>query len=339
MAKCKGPDTTPASIFQPPANYPVEPSRQDSWILAKRGPRNAIDPRRAYATLMEEEPGDSGRPVSVATIFLSNRECPWRCLMCDLWRNTLTEPVPPGAISEQIARELPRFGAARWIKLYNAGSFFDPKAIPPEDHADVARLLSGFDRVIVESHPALCGDACLEFRSRLEGSLEVALGLETVHPDVLPRLNKRMTLESFRRAAGYLVGNGIAVRAFVLVGLPFVAPEEAVEWACRSAAFAFECGARVVSLIPTRPGNGALEALQERGEFTPPDLSALEKALAGGLALSRGRVLADPWDLEKFSRCRSCFPERVSRLRAMNLAQRDLPRVSCAECGDRGPRL
>ena len=317
------------------SGYPLEPSRQDSWILARRGPRNALDPRRAYATLMEEEPEDSGGPVSVATIFLSNRECPWRCLMCDLWRNTLSEAVPPGAIPEQIARELPRLTPARWIKLYNAGSFFDPKAIPPEDHAPVARLLSGFERVIVESHPALCGKSCLEFRDRLEGSLEVALGLETVHPDVLPLLNKRMTLEGFRRAARFLGENGIGVRAFVLVGLPFVAPEEAVEWACRSAEFAFECGARVVSLIPTRPGNGALDALQERGEFTPPDLSDLEDALARGLALGRGRVLADLWDLEKFSRCPACFAARATRLRAMNLIQRDLPSVSCGACGTR----
>lgn len=321
------------------SGYPLEPSRQDSWILARRGPRNALDPRRAYAILMEEEPGDSGRPVSVATIFLANRECPWRCLMCDLWRNTLAEPVPPGAIPEQIARELPHLGPARWIKLYNAGSFFDPKAIPPEDHAPVARLLSGFERVIVESHPALCGRSCLEFRDRLEGSLEVALGLETVHPDVLPRLNKRMTLESFRRAARFLEENGIGVRAFVLVGLPFVAPEEAVVWACRSAAFAFECGVRVVSLIPTRPGNGSLDALQESGEFTPPDLSALEEALdrglalARGLAFSRGQVLADLWDLERFSCCGACFAARASRLRTMNLTQRDVPRISCAECG------
>jgi radical SAM enzyme (TIGR01210 family) len=324
------------------SGYPLEPSRQDSWILSRRGSRNVLDPRRAYATLIEEEPDDTGRPVSVATIFLSNRECPWRCLMCDLWRNTLPGPVPPGAIPEQIARELSRLAPARWIKLYNAGSFFDPKAIPPEDHAPVARLLSRFGRVIVESHPALCGETCLEFRDRVEGSLEVALGLETVHPDVLPRLNKRMTLESFRMAARFLDENRIGVRAFVLVGLPFVAPEEAVPWACRSVAFAFECGARVVSLIPTRTGNGALDALQERGEFTPPDLTALEEALAQGLAVSRGlalargRVLADLWDLEKFSRCGACFAARASRLRTMNLIQRDLPRVSCAECGARG---
>jgi radical SAM enzyme (TIGR01210 family) len=280
----------------------------------------------------EEEPDGAGGTVSVSTIFLTNRECPWRCLMCDLWRNTLAEAVPAGTIPEQVRAALARLPPARWAKLYNAGSFFDPKAIPREDHRSIARLLSGFERVIVESHPALCGDPTLQFRDLLGGSLEVALGLETIHPEVLPRLNKRMTLEDFRRAAVFLREAGISVRAFVLVGLPFIDPREAVDWALRSAEFAFDCGAAVVSLIPTRSGNGAMDALEERGDFSPPDLAALEEAAASALALGRGRVLADVWDLERFSRCGVCFAPRRRRLHAMNLSQAVPPPVSCPEC-------
>ena len=253
--------------------------------------------------------------------------------MCDLWRNTLAQSVPAGAIPGQIREALARLPPARWAKLYNAGSFFDPNAIPREEHRAIAPLLSGFERVIVESHPALCGEPTLRFRDLLDGSLEVALGLETIHPDVLPRLNKRMTLEDFRRASAFLREAGISVRAFVLVGLPFVAPREAAAWALRSAAFAFDCGAEVVSLIPTRAGNGAMDALEERGDFSPPDLAALEASAASALALGRGRVLADVWDLERFRRCGACFAPRASRLRAMNLSQAVPPPVSCPECG------
>ena len=246
------------------ASYPALPAERDRWILERRGPRNRLDPRRPYAQLSEVEPDDAGEPVSVSAIFLTNRECPWRCLMCDLWRNTLAEPVEPGAIPEQIRFALSGLPAARWVKLYNAGSFFDPRAIPREDYAPVARLLSGFERVIVESHPVLVGDACLELRDALDGALEVAMGLETAHPEVLARLNKGMTLERFRRAAEFLSPEGISLRAFVLVGLPFLSEEESLDWACRSVEFAFDCGASVVSLIPTRAGNGALDALSER---------------------------------------------------------------------------
>jgi radical SAM enzyme (TIGR01210 family) len=315
------------------AAYPRAAAERDRWILDRRGQRNALDPRRAYAALTEDEPDGSSGTVSVSTIFLTNRECPWRCLMCDLWRNTLGESVPAGAIPEQIRAALERLPPARWAKLYNAGSFFDPKAIPREDHRSIARLLSGFERVIVESHPALCGEPTVQFRDLLDGPLEVALGLETIHSEVLPRLNKRMALEDFRRAAAFLREAGISLRVFVLVGLPFIDPREAVDWALRSAEFAFDCGAAVVSLIPTRSGNGAMDALEADGDFSPPDLAALEEAAASGLALHRGRVLADVWDLERFSRCAACFAPRANRLRAMNIGQAVLPPVSCSECG------
>ena len=86
------------------------------------------------------------------------------------------------------------------VKLYNAGSFFDPKAIPPEDYAEIAAAVSGFGRVVVESHPALIGERCLTLKKLLNSCLEVAIGLETVHAAVLQKLNKRFTVASFRRS-------------------------------------------------------------------------------------------------------------------------------------------
>ena len=62
----------------------------------------------------------------------------------------------------------------------------------------------------------------------------------------------------------------IALRVFVLAGLPFVSEQESTEWAERSVEKAFEWGAETVAIIPTRPGNGALDRLRESGEFTLP---------------------------------------------------------------------
>ena len=69
------------------------------------------------------------------------------------------------------------------IKLYNSGSFFDPAAIPPADYPAIARTIVFAKRVVVESHPRLVGEKALRFRDLLSGSLEVAMGLETVHRD------------------------------------------------------------------------------------------------------------------------------------------------------------
>lgn len=317
------------------SGYPAEDAARDRWILGRRSLRNRLDPRRAYAAHVESEVSENGDTVDVATIFLTNRECPWRCLMCDLWKNTLEEPVPLGAIAEQIREALAALPPARHVKLYNAGSFFDSHAIPPEDHARIAGAVRAFDRVIVEAHPALVGDACLRFRDLIAGRLEVAMGLETIHRDVLPRLNKRMTLERFAEASAFLGRAGIAVRVFVLAGLPFLDEDDGLAATRASIAWAFEQGASVVSVIPTRSGNGALDDLAARGEFAEPSLAVLEDAVAFGLALRRGRVFADLWDLERFRRCEACFDLRAARLAAMNRTQRALPPTPCTSCEGR----
>jgi radical SAM enzyme (TIGR01210 family) len=318
--------------------YPENPRERDAWILSLRSrpgtaPRAFLDPLRPYAFLNEVERDEKGEVVPVSTVFLTNRECPWRCLMCDLWRHTLTEAVPVGAIPAQIAFALSQLPPARQVKLYNSGSFFDQRAIPPQDYPAIASQLDSFGRVIVECHPSLVNEKVLRFHDLVGGKLEVALGLETVHPEIGPRLNKRATPEQFARACKYLHAHGIGIRAFILVKPPWMNEDQALFWACRSLDFAFECDASVAALIPTRGGNGALDELQERGEFSPPRLSTLEAALKYGLSLGRGRVFADEWDLERFSSCDLCFQARAERLKQMNLQQQILAPVVCAQCG------
>jgi radical SAM enzyme (TIGR01210 family) len=307
--------------------YPESPTERDQWVLSARGNRNSVQSDRAFAWFAEAEPDEKGVLRSITTIFLTNRECPFRCVMCDLWKNTLTESVKHGDIPTQISTVLRQAPACDQIKLYNSGSFFDPAAIPVSDYEEIAGLLSGFERIIVESHPAFLGANCLRFQELIDGRLQVAIGLETANPEALEKLNKRMSLKQFFRSADFLARNGIALRVFLLVNPPFIQDQE--DWLKKSIDFAFDCGASVVSLIPTRTGNGAIELLAEQGLFSPPRLSALEDGLDYGMGLQRGRVFADLWDLEKFSDCALCFPERRGRLEEMNLKQQMLPRIHC----------
>ncbi|HZC44817.1 MAG TPA: hypothetical protein VE195_11620 [Acidobacteriaceae bacterium] len=255
--------------------------------------------------------------------------------MCDLWRNTLTASVPAGAIPEQIEFALARLPTARQIKLYNSGSFFDAHAIPPEDYGAIAAEVTSFERVIVESHPSLVGDRCFQFRGLLNAPLEVAMGLETVHPTALERLNKRMTLEQFADAADRLRQNAIDLRVFILVQPPFVRKDEALHWAQRSLDFAFDCGAAAATLIPTRAGNGAMDRLIQNADFAPPDLQTVEDALEYGIDLKRGRVFADLWDIRQIATCPHCRERRVARLASMNHSQQISAVVRCDACGRR----
>ena len=300
-------------------------------LLRLRGPKRAPDPHRAYASLWEEERDAAGALAPTAVLFLTNRECPFRCVMCDLWVNTLDAPLAPGIIPDQIRAAVAGLPPARQIKLYNSGSFFDPQAIPAADDEAIAALVSGYERVIVEAHPAFLagvhGERCLRFRDRLAGRLEVAIGLETAHPDVLARLDKGMTVASFRRAAEFLRREGIDLRVFVLLDPPFMPAAEGVHWACRSIDLARGCGATACTVIPTRSSDGALERLDPA--FRPPRLDGLERALEYGLARADARVFADLWDIERFFAC-GCSEARAARLREMNATQRIPAPVTCA---------
>ena len=98
-------------------NYPDGAAARDRFVLDLRGPKAVLDPYRAYAAVWEEERDDTGALASTAVVFLTNRECPFRCTMCDLWVHTLDEPVPRGAIARQIRDALATLPPARQIKL------------------------------------------------------------------------------------------------------------------------------------------------------------------------------------------------------------------------------
>ncbi len=307
---------------------------EDRRIRALRPPKAAIDPWRPIDTLLEEERLPEGGTAPALTVFLAGSECPFTCVFCDLWQYTLDGPTPTGAIPAQLRTALEEAGElspAASIKLYNASNFFDSKAVPIADEPDIARLVEPFARVVVECHPRLVGRRCLNFAARLEGRLQVAMGLETVHSEALARLNKGATVADFERAAETLAREDIELRAFVLVGAPFVLPGERLRWVERSAALAFDRGAVHVALIPVRGGNGEMERLEQLGDFVRPTLAEVEEALECCLGLG-GVMTVDTWGLERFADCPACAGERIARLERINRSGMSEPSVNCSAC-------
>jgi len=300
------------------------------WIRSQRGPKSPVDPRVPYGWFNEKERSPGGKVEEVSAILLTNRECPYTCLMCDLWKHTSNQTVPIGTIPRQIEHALGHLSPAGHLKLYNSGSFFDPGAVPLKDYHDIAALVSSFEQVLVESHTAFVNESSVEFSKMIHGELQVAIGLETVHPEILPALNKGMDLEDFKRSVDFLRSHGISSRAYILLRPPFLSEAEGIEWACRSMDFAFACGVDVCSIIPVRSGNGALDKLALEGYFSQPSIRSLEQVLDYGIGLGKGLVFADLWDLERFSTCERCFAARKERLEQMNLTQEHLKPLSCS---------
>lgn len=315
-------------------------------VRALRPPRPAADPWRAHGATVEDERLPGGGRARVLTVFLTGAECPYSCVFCDLWRYTTPGPTPAGAIPAQLRSALDRHAAeiaavtetARHLKLYNASNAFDRRAVPPADDPKILRLAEPFDRLVVECHPRLVGERCREWaRARGRGRLEVAMGLETVHPTAQPLNGKGADLDHFARAAERLAAWGAGWRAFVLVGAPDVPPREDATWVERTVRWALEHGAHHVTLIPVRGGNGALEQLAAEGRFTPPTLATFEQAAERCLPLAEvaGKAVidVDPWDLDSLAGCPSCGPRRRARLELVHRTGAPGPPVVCGACG------
>jgi radical SAM enzyme (TIGR01210 family) len=315
----------------------VSVAEADRRIRSLRPPKRSVDPTRAHGALVETERRPDGRAERTLTVFLAGAECPFTCSFCDLWQWTLDGPTPPGALVTQLERVLASLDEP-WpqrLKLYTASNFFDRRAVPPEDWAALARLAEPFEAVTVESHASTIGDATRAFARALGGrSLEVAIGLETIHPGAMLQLNKRLELSRFDAAARLLAEEGIDLRVFALLGAPHVPAEESVAWAARTVEHAVACGAAVVSIIPVRGGNGEMERLRALGAFTPPTLAQLEAALDRCLGFNGTAVGADLWDVALLPACETCRARRVERLGRINLTGRTEPRIVCEACDE-----
>ncbi|HEU4786887.1 MAG TPA: radical SAM protein [Gemmatimonadaceae bacterium] len=311
-------------------------SAADRRIRSLRGRKPEVDPWKAHGALVEKERRPNGLVEQALTVFLAGAECPFTCSFCDLWRYTIDGPTPQGALPHQIEdalRSVDVEGAAR-VKLYNASNFFDRRAVPIEDLPRIAELCAPFSGVTVESHASTIGPATLRFAEQLSGAgrLEVAMGLETIHPDACTQLNKRLDLERFDRACDYLTEHDIDLRVFVLLGAPGILARESVEWTVRSVEYAARRGAAIVSIIPVRGGNGEMERLASLGLFTPPTLRQLEDAFDRCVTMRETAVTVDLWDIERLATCAACREERTRRLKRLNLTGRAEPPIACAVC-------
>ncbi|HEX9814022.1 MAG TPA: radical SAM protein [Myxococcota bacterium] len=307
------------------------PRIADRAIVAARGARSQLDPAKPYAYFVERERSRAGELEDVAAVFLTNKECPFRCVFCDLWQKTLPERIADGQVAGQVEWALRNLPDTPHVKLYNAGSFFDPEAIPSADLPRIAELLKGKNSVIVECHPRFVDDRCIAFAKAIAPvKLEVAIGLETVDPEVLPRIKPSMTLADFEDAARFLTDNGIELRAFILLGPPGHVGEERSEWAKRSIDHAFSLGVECCVVIPVRPGNGIVDALEAQGLYARTNLAELQSTLEYGICARRGRVFADLWDVERIASCPRCRAARSAALEQMNLTQRPSAPIDCS---------
>src|SRR5437763_16140596 len=79
-------------------------------IRALRPPKREVDPWRPLGCLWEAEREADGGEIAALTVLLAGAECPFTCVFCDFWKDTLDGPTPPGAIPAQLRAALAEAG-------------------------------------------------------------------------------------------------------------------------------------------------------------------------------------------------------------------------------------
>jgi radical SAM enzyme (TIGR01210 family) len=287
-----------------------------------RSDRLPLDPLRHQGTKIDLELGPGRCTKRAATLFLTGLECPFHCSMCDLWQYTLVDATPIGAIAHQIEEGLRELSEpCEWMKLYNASNFFDPRAVPEEDYERIAQAMVPFERVVVENHPRLIGSRMLRFQDQLQSQLEIAMGLETIHPISMDWLDKQMSLDDFGAAMEFCGKHGIDRRVFLILQPPGTPPEEAVDSGLQAAKLAASLGARHISMIPLRAGNGVVDRLLHERSIQLPTAAKLEQWLFAAQKLLPDTVVTvDLWDWDRLpGHCLRCSQPRRQRLTELTL--------------------
>ena len=210
--------------------------------------------------------------------------------MCDLWQHTTERDTPPGAIAGADPwRATPPRAIARAPSITSSSTTPAVSSIrapcptrttmpsPPP-----GRLLARDRRI-----PPVAGRCPHEPLARLAAprrqkpapALEVAMGLETAHPEALERLNKRMTVDEFVAPPVAWQSLGVALRVFLLVSPPFVPAAEQDEWLLRSIDVALRL--RRLGRFADSDANRKRRDRRARGAkdpFQPPTLADLERS-------------------------------------------------------------
>ena len=207
------------------------------------------------------------------------------CTMCSYGRGVLPGKDELRAALRDVLGTLG--GDVRSVLFGTCGSILDRAEFPDElldVVLDEASLLDPGIRIILEtSYTTVNRDILSRIRSRLpDRMIDIEMGLESADPEVLEwSLNKDIDLVAFTECVSMIHSAGFDVTVNILVGSPFLTPEEQVKDASDSLEWASACGADTVVLFPVNIKDGtALKVLYDRGAYVPIPLIRAFEALA-----------------------------------------------------------
>ena len=219
------------------------------------------------------------------------------CSMCGYINDsTLDENTDPEYffdIEWQKLQEDPRFSEVQAVKLYNSGSFLDPKEIPVESQKSIVSKIAKFDHIkefIIECLPEIINMQIDVLQELLEifnnRPIYIGVGLESTNTYILRSyVNKPFTFENqFLKCVKNTKKIGAHVKAYLLLKPPFLTEQEAIDDAINSIKDTFEkSDCKIASLNPVCVHADTLvDLLWKKKEYSPPWLWSVLEVLKQG---------------------------------------------------------
>lgn len=297
---------------------------------------------RQYVNAWVEKEAIGPEAVDAFVLILRTRGCYWAdqkgCSMCGYAKDTLGRSATPEELAEQLGRALRRYRGEPYVKVYSSGSFLDDREVDPVSREALVHAFSGrARRLLFETLPEFLTETTVApLRGAFDGTLEIALGLESTDPTVLAKfVHKNAPPSAYLDAADRARALGASPKAYLLLKPPYLAESEAIADVVRSvgdAAPHFD----TMSVNPVHIQNGTVvEWLYRRGRYRPPWLWSVVEALRGGAPRAAGRRLVSFPTAGGLSRgphnCGRCDARVLAAIEQASLAQRfdTLDRLDC----------
>jgi radical SAM enzyme (TIGR01210 family) len=254
--------------------------------------REMYDSANPFPALYYEECMFEGRPYILPMIVLRTSPCNWYmktggCMTCGYQGIAQLEGTGDDDILAQVDaafQHLRLKGGLPFLHLTSSGSFFNQReisdavmiAIAQRMETEGVRVFSTESRAEVVTNR----DRLALFRKHYSGTVSVGIGLESMDENVRNLcFFKGVRNQTLERAISTLRDFDMDFHAYILIGKPFLTPEEDVEDAFVSVRYAIEKGGEALLMVANIQLDTPLYALWKKGLYKLPSLWAPIKVL------------------------------------------------------------
>ncbi|MGC9126934.1 MAG: archaeosine biosynthesis radical SAM protein RaSEA [Thermoplasmata archaeon] len=279
-----------------------------------------------YVAVWSEYEPYKGRERSFV-IVLRTHGCFWfyhsGCSMCGYFSDTNPSPVGGESLMVQVEKARKKYRGEKVVKIYNSGSFLDPREIDRETQLKIIQSFPEAERIIVETRPEFINEDTLQLFRDFRERLMIAIGLESSDENVLRKsINKGFTPSLFLERAGLARSMGFSIKTYILLKPPFLTESQAIEDSVKSAIFSSQVS-DVISLNPVNVQNYTLvEKLWREGYYRPPWLWSVVEVLRRTSHLKRVVSFPTaPGSMRGAHNCRDCDDQVIRAIEDFSFTQ------------------